>query len=766
MSIPPKPRPLKPKPEAIPEVLRGSPSWVTWRYELNRKRDKWTKPPYCANGWPLKKVDVTNPETWTTFDGALASYKCTGTRDGIGLVLTEDLAGVDLDHVIDADGAIEPWAVEVLEKFAGCYIERSPGGDGLRIFCRGSVARSGKGGPENRLEVYGKGSPRYLTVTGHRMGDGEVIQAQAALDWLHAEVMSKTKLLWSAEQDKPPAPTRAMSDEDVIRMATAASNGAKFNRLFSGDPGGDHSAADMALMSILRFWTQDRAQLDRLFRRSGLMRPKWDEMRGATTYGELTINKVMSGSGETYKGPISQLAALAGVASTKPDAWPALEPLEPLQELMPAPYPFDGLGPVLGPAARAVADVVQAPDALAAGSVLAAAALAAQPHVDVEMPHGDLCPVSLFVLTSAGSGDRKSAADRIVCEPIERQRRADAARHAEALAAWRRDKGEDGPPAARALIVSKGTTEGMHQLLRGQTHLGLFSPEGAEVLGGHSMREERRSAGIAWLLKAWGGETLDALTKGDGLSVLFGRRFSMHTLMQPVILRTLMADPLAQGQGWIARCLIAQPQTLAGTRMFKDGPPAREHPAVQRFHAALSQLLDLKPRIDTEGDGLALLPRVLRMDPEARELWKAFYDECERQQADGGLLAGVRPWASKAAEHAARVAGVITALHDPDAYVIPGAAMDGALQVANFYLQEHVRLCGQSRDQQHLHRLHSLLAWMKERAAAVKHADVLQFSPRPLRDLKADGLGALLGELEQRRYIRRAGDRWEVRPDA
>lgn len=459
---------------------------------------------------------------------------------------------------------------------------------------------------------------------------------------------------------------------------------------------------------------------------------------------------------------ISQLAPLAISRS----AWPPLDPLQELHPPEPAPFPFEGLGPLLGPAARAVADVVQAPDALAAGSVLAAAALAAQPHADVAMPHGDTCPVSLFIVTSAGSGDRKSAADKVACEPIEHQRRADAARHAEALAAWKRDKGDDGPPAARAIVVSKGTTEGLHHLLRAQSHVGLFSPEGAEVLGGHSMREERRSAGIAWLLKAWGGETLDALTKSDGLSVLFGRRLTMHTLLQPVILRGLMADPLAQGQGWIARCLIAQPATLAGSRLFRDGPPAREHAAVLAYHDALRHLLGLKPRIDADGDGLALLPRVLTLDGEARELWRAFYDECERQQADGGLLAGVRPWASKAAEHAARVAGVITMLSDADARTVDGVTMDGALQVADFYLQEHVRLLGQSREQQHLQRLHGVLQWMRERGSLVKHADVLQFTPRPLRDLKAEGLGKLLAELAQRHYIRRNGDRWEVRPHA
>jgi hypothetical protein len=240
----------------------------------------------------------------------------------------------------------------------------------------------------------------------------------------------------------------------------------------------------------------------------------------------------------------------------------------------------------------------------------------------------------------------------------------------------------------------------------------------------------------------------------------------MHTLLQPVILQTMMADPLAQGQGWIARCLIAQPRTLAGTRLFRDGPPAVKHPAVRAFHAALDQLLVIEPRTEPDGDELALQPRELAMSPEARALWIAFYDAVEKEQADEGRLAGVRPWAAKASEHAARIAGVITVIGDPQAGEIVGETMRAALAVANFYLNEHVRLTGQSRELQQLQRLHSLLAWMRQRGATVKHADILQFTPRSLRELKAEGLGALLTELARRGYIRRVGDNWELRGDA
>jgi hypothetical protein len=72
------------------------------------------------------------------------------------------------------------------------------------------------------------------------------------------------------------------------------------------------------------------------------------------------------------------------------------EPLPLVPEGEPsAPYPLDALGHVLGKAAKAIAEHVQVPDAMAGQSVLAAAALAAQPHINVKID-GRIRPVSLF----------------------------------------------------------------------------------------------------------------------------------------------------------------------------------------------------------------------------------------------------------------------------------------------------------------------------------------------------------------------------------
>ena len=88
--------------------------------------------------------------------------------------------------------------------------------------------------------------------------------------------------------------------------AKAALNSrASTRRIWSGDTtghNGDDSAADLALCNTLAFYSGPGGQdtVDRLFRQSGLFRPKWDEQRGGQTYGRLTISKAYEDRTEFY----------------------------------------------------------------------------------------------------------------------------------------------------------------------------------------------------------------------------------------------------------------------------------------------------------------------------------------------------------------------------------------------------------------------------------------------------------------------------------
>lgn len=450
------------------------------------------------------------------------------------------------------------------------------------------------------------------------------------------------------------------------------------------------------------------------------------------------------------------------------NTWPELRPLESESAGKCQPFPFHALGEILGEAAAAIAQDVQAPDALAGGSVLAAASLASSPLANVLLPHGQRSPLSLFVITGAASGDRKSATDEVACSAINDRRKEQARKHQEATQRWesesqdrKRNEPESLPPAPQVLTTSNATVEGIARLLKSQSTVGVFSAEGGEMLGGHSLRDERRMSGMSFYLKAWSAEALDSLRGGEGLSVLLGRRICLHVLVQPLILSKLLSDPLAEGQGLLARCLIAQPETLAGSRLYRECNPLL-NPAVVRYNKRITELLLSTPEFWDGGDGCELKPNDLDMAPEARAMWIAFYNQVESQQSSLGELAAARPFASKAAEQAARIAGVISKVESRDR--IGMKEMEGGIEVAAFYMGEHVRLTGTSRVEQGNKQLASLLEWMKERGPIVTQSTILQSSPRSIRALKATGIEKLLSELAERAYIRKAGgSAWEVR---
>ena len=96
-----------------------------------------------------------------------------------------------------------------------------------------------------------------------------------------------------------------LDDAEIIDKARACKSGSLFSMLYAGEWQGlyaSQSSADVALCNQLAFWTgRNEAQIDRIFRTSGLMRPKWDSKRGNDTYGNITIGKACAACTEVYE---------------------------------------------------------------------------------------------------------------------------------------------------------------------------------------------------------------------------------------------------------------------------------------------------------------------------------------------------------------------------------------------------------------------------------------------------------------------------------
>lgn len=432
----------------------------------------------------------------------------------------------------------------------------------------------------------------------------------------------------------------------------------------------------------------------------------------------------------------------------------------------PFPFPAFALGP-LRSAAEAVQALTQAPLGMCAQSVLAAASLATQGHADVALPFSSAAraPLSLFLVTIASSGERKSGVDRLTTAAVaereaelRRQHQSDfhayTADHRawkavsagaerkckgrgdrEALAADLRGLVEPQLPPDPMILCDDATPEGLvKQLVRGQPCMGLFAPEGGTLAGGRALDDDNRLRTAATLNKFWSAEPVRQTRAGDGPTHAEGYRLAMHLMVQPGVAAVMLGKPELGDTGLTARFLLTAPASTAGTRMFRV-PDAEDERRVAAFGERVGGLLRGVAKPGPGGGGL-MVP-ALGMDARARALWVPFHDYAEGNLGDGGAWAPIRAFANKAAEHAARLAGVLSVW--TGAWTVTGEAMACGVELAQHYAAEALRLQADGAADPGILDAERLLGWI--RALPATRGDVLvslpaiyQRGPGRLRD--------------------------------
>jgi len=395
--------------DAIPDELRVGTQFVVWGWE--QRDGKWTKPPRSARTGGM--ASSTDPTTWTDFPTALAyASRHYAGKGGVGRVFapTDPYSGVDLDKCRDPDtGAIEAWARAIIAALDS-YTEVSPSGTGVKITVRGVLPTKGK--RKGRIEMYREG--RYFTMTGqHLAGTPDTPQErQEALVAAYHRELGEGAVRDNEGQSAPLATAQAgheASDNELIQFATRSCNGEKFIGLWTGNTAGyaSHSEADAALCSLLAFWTgPDEARIDRLFRRSGLMRDKWDTRHDSDgrTYGRLTIANTLAGRTE-YWTPGERYADYRA-AQDAPEQPPGAV-WTPATDTWPAPLGEEAYHGIIGDIVRAISPHTEADEAALLVQLLVAAGncIGRTPHF---MAEADYHALNLFaVLVGDSSKGRK-----------------------------------------------------------------------------------------------------------------------------------------------------------------------------------------------------------------------------------------------------------------------------------------------------------------------------------------------------------------------
>lgn len=405
------------------------------------------------------------------------------------------------------------------------------------------------------------------------------------------------------------------------------------------------------------------------------------------------------------------------------------EPIAPEPLIRPiekgAPFPIECLPQALRDGVEGIVAAIQCPVALAANSVLGAASLVAQAHVNVATLHGSIKPSSLFFMTIAASGERKSSADDLAMRSVKawevEQVKAskkdfidykcksdvyEMGRKSVICAKSDRSKGFDSeaveeglkalgpppePPPLPNLICDEPTIEGLFRLLgNGLGTVGVFSSEGGAFVGGHAMNKDNRLKTAALVSSAWDGEAIRRVRASESLPPLFGRRVSMHLMGQPKAMAGLLDDESLRDQGILARFLWSAPDSTMGSRFYKE-VSSSDHLKLASFHNVISGCLDRDiPR--PKRDIYACEPKTLTLSPEAKEILIKFSDDVEKKLAKGGELESITGTGAKLAEQALRLAGVFTFVSDPDANVFSAECIKNACTLAHWFGQEALRL--------------------------------------------------------------------------
>lgn len=389
------------------------------------------------------------------------------------------------------------------------------------------------------------------------------------------------------------------------------------------------------------------------------------------------------------------------------------------------PYPLDAFYCTTRDAAREVQRNLQAPDALIGNSFLTAMSIACQGNIDVQLPTGQVRPVSLDIMTIADSGERKTATDSLVCAPIykfdadnaeslegsrrlygsmlrlwentesmilRKLARSMQTGSTEDEAALRQEliahvSGKPEKPFSTQLIHQNITERPLMKSLQGDGRsAAVLSDEGDIVLRGGAMQK------LGTLNKMFDGPRSLSLARVDDSITINNPRLTISFMVQERIFSAFMRKrgEAVRASGHLARYLVAWPASTQGFRFMSLEEPSWVY--LPGFHDRVLQLLT---EYRSRSESRAPVRTVLSFTTEAMEHWVRMQNRGEARVAPGGDLFSVRDFVSKSMEIASRVAAILHHFSGQAGTAISLETLNRALDLVGWHFDEFIRLFGE-----------------------------------------------------------------------
>lgn len=445
-------------------------------------------------------------------------------------------------------------------------------------------------------------------------------------------------------------------------------------------------------------------------------------------------------------------------------------------------FPYQKLPKKLISLAFEVHQMTGAPIALIFASILGAISLACQSQILVMRPGGLLGPVSLFLITIADSGERKSTVDRLIMKILltldkyfgevywldfadyeqalaihtaekkalmsrlysERKRGLDTSESKARLMAL--SESEPTKPVRKRLILTDVTPASLKKTLSAPgASCGIMSDEAGIVFGSKTLEQ------LSLFNKLWDGDPLSIDRANAEALEISGARMTASLMAQPGVI----GDFLSRGKnearktGYLARCLICYPESTQGTRLSGNTEASTEHLSI--FHGTLEKFINMPPKDS---------PTVMRFIPDAKQLWLNFCDETERSiKATGyGSMAEHKDYASKMPENAARLAALLQYFCTGKDTICAGA-MQCAIEIIQWYKAQYLQIIGKKNTPED--DAQELLQWLikthhKYNFSWITKTFIHQYGPSRMRNVNK--INVLLDILHSNNLIFRATD--------
>lgn len=429
------------------------------------------------------------------------------------------------------------------------------------------------------------------------------------------------------------------------------------------------------------------------------------------------------------------------------------------------PFPVDALPQIIRNAIYEVEQHTQAPQGLIAASALGVISLACQNRIDVCRMRNLRGPVSLFLLTLADSGERKSTVDKLLMEPLYQLEKNLFEKYTHDLTVWKNDEeilniekkslmsklksdirrnkdhlatneklkallaSHPKSPMRFKQIFNDATPAAIKDYLCGDWRsVGIMSDEAGAIFNGYTLNE------LPFINKMWDGAIFPVERKSEPEKIISDARMTLSLMVQPNVFKGYIdrKGDMAKGIGFFARCLMCHPGSTQGNRQITSPVVSTEHLPI--FHQRLMGIVNESIARNNENGRLCL-----RFTVDAEKRWIAFSNNVENEMGILGKLSNFKDYASKMAENMARIAALLHHFNG-DEGDISLSTVEAAVEISTWYVGEYVRLFSKPQEfTLAISEADELYWWIKNycirlQASWITKNTVLQYGPNKFRN--------------------------------